>query len=63
MVYASFADLKDKVCVITGGAGILGGALTEALAAAGVKTAILDLLKEPAAELAWEIEKKIRGRK
>lgn len=38
-----FADLRDKVCVITGGAGIIGQAVCEALAAGGIKTAITDL--------------------
>jgi NAD(P)-dependent dehydrogenase (short-subunit alcohol dehydrogenase family) len=36
----SFGDLKGKVCVITGGSGVIGSALAEAFAAAGVKTAI-----------------------
>jgi NAD(P)-dependent dehydrogenase (short-subunit alcohol dehydrogenase family) len=36
-------DLKGKCCVITGGAGVIGCALVESLAGAGVKTAILDL--------------------
>jgi len=38
-----FNDLKDKVCVITGGAGVIGNALCEALLASGIKTAIVDL--------------------
>lgn len=35
-------NLKDKVCVITGGAGVLGGHWAAALTAAGAKVAILD---------------------
>jgi NAD(P)-dependent dehydrogenase (short-subunit alcohol dehydrogenase family) len=35
-------DLSNKVAVITGGAGILGGYWTDALAACGAKVAILD---------------------
>jgi NAD(P)-dependent dehydrogenase (short-subunit alcohol dehydrogenase family) len=35
-------DLSNKVAVITGGAGILGGFWTDALAACGAKVAILD---------------------
>lgn len=37
----NFNDLKDKVCVITGGAGVIGSALSEGLASVGAKTAIL----------------------
>lgn len=39
----SFNDLKNKVGVITGGAGVIGTALAHALGSAGVKTAILDI--------------------
>ena len=35
-----FEDLKGKVAVMTGGTGVIGGALATALAAAGVKLAI-----------------------
>lgn len=34
-------DLQDKVAVITGGAGVLGGTMADSLAKAGVKVAIL----------------------
>lgn len=37
----NFPDLKDQVAVVTGGAGALGGAMVEGLAAAGVKVAIV----------------------
>ncbi len=47
-----FSDLKGKVCVITGGAGIIGQALCDALAAAGIKTAIIDLNLEAATTMA-----------
>ncbi len=53
-----FSDLKGKVCVITGGAGIIGQALCEALAAAGIKTAIIDLNLEAASALAAGLTKK-----
>ena len=53
----SFDDLRDRVCVITGGAGILGTAMIRALAEAGVKVAILDLDGEKAGKLAEEISK------
>jgi NAD(P)-dependent dehydrogenase (short-subunit alcohol dehydrogenase family) len=35
-------DLKDRVVVVTGGAGQLGRAFTEALVAAGAKIAVID---------------------
>lgn len=44
----SFNHLKDKVCVITGGGGVIGGAITKCLSAVGVKVAVLDLSKEAA---------------
>jgi NAD(P)-dependent dehydrogenase (short-subunit alcohol dehydrogenase family) len=50
-------NLKDKVAVITGGAGIICSAMAKSLAAQGVKTVILDLNKEATLELAKEIEK------
>ncbi|MDO4534615.1 MAG: SDR family oxidoreductase [Clostridium perfringens] len=39
-------DLKDKVCVVTGGAGVLCGAMVDALAQCGGKVAILSLGQE-----------------
>lgn len=42
----SFADLDGKVCVITGGAGVLGLALSKALVMSGVKLAILSRKQE-----------------
>jgi NAD(P)-dependent dehydrogenase (short-subunit alcohol dehydrogenase family) len=48
----NFSDLQNKVCVITGGAGIIGKAICEALASSGIKTAILDLDAKAAEELA-----------
>jgi len=53
----SFDDLKDKVCVLTGGAGVIGASLVKALASVGVKTAIADLNEEAAVSLAAEVEK------
>ncbi len=52
----SFAGLKDKVCVLTGGAGVIGTALAEGLASVGIKTAILDINEEQAIKVAKEIE-------
>ena len=54
----SFEDLKGKVCVITGGAGVLGAAMVEALASVDMKIAIADINKEVADEVAEKIAKK-----
>ncbi len=53
----SFDDLNNKVCVITGGAGVLGTVIAKGLASVGVKTAIVDINKEMADKVAAEIEK------
>jgi len=53
----SFDDLKGRVCVLTGGAGVIGASMAKALASAGIKTAIVDLNKEAAEKLAAEVEK------
>jgi len=50
-------NLKNKVAVITGGAGIICSTMAKSLAAQGVKTVILDLNKEAAEGIAKEIEK------
>jgi NAD(P)-dependent dehydrogenase (short-subunit alcohol dehydrogenase family) len=50
-----FSGLKDKVCVITGGAGVIGRSICEALAVSGIKTAIIDLNPESAGKLADEL--------
>lgn len=47
--------LQDKVAVITGGTGVLGGELTRALARAGAKVVILGRSLEKAEKLANEI--------
>ena len=56
----SFTDLKDKICVITGGAGIIGSSIIEGLASAGVRTAILDINLEMAEKVADDIQKKFK---
>lgn len=48
-------DLRDKVVVITGGAGVLGSSWTDALAECGAKVAILDLSLENAEKKAAEV--------
>lgn len=48
-------DLKDKVCVVTGGAGVLCGAMVDALAECGAKIAILSLGQEDCDRKANEV--------
>lgn len=50
-------NLKDKVVVITGGAGVLCTVFSKALAMCGAKVAILDLHLDKACNLAEEIRK------
>jgi NAD(P)-dependent dehydrogenase (short-subunit alcohol dehydrogenase family) len=54
----SFNDLNNKVCVLTGGAGVIGSSIAEALATTGIKTAILDINLEFAEKVASTINKK-----
>lgn len=56
MTKLSFEDLNNKVCVLTGGGGVIGKALAMGLASIGVKTALLDLNKEMADKVAAEVE-------
>lgn len=51
----SFNDLNGKVCVITGGAGVIGTALVKAMASVGVKIAIADINKAVADKVAAEV--------
>ena len=53
-------NLKNKVAVITGGAGIICSEMARSLAAQGVKTVILDLNKEAAVKVADQIEKEFK---
>ena len=48
-VYEQFT-LEEKVAVVTGGTGVLGGAMAQGLAAAGARVAILGRRKEKARE-------------
>jgi len=57
----SFNDLKGKVCVITGGAGVIGSAMVKAMASVGVKIAIADINKEVAERVAAEISKEFNA--
>jgi len=58
----SFKALKDKVCVITGGGGVLGSSIARGLASAGIITVILDLNEEAALRVASEIETRYETR-
>ena len=51
-------DLKDKVAVVTGGTGVLCGAMVDALAECGAKVAILALGKEACEAKAAQINAK-----
>ena len=55
MEHQAFKSLKDKVCVITGGGGVLGSSMARGLASAGIITVILDINEEAANMLASEI--------
>lgn len=52
MNHLNFEHLRAKNCVITGGAGVLGTSISEALAASGINLAILDLNLEAAQSMA-----------
>ena len=51
----SYEDLQGKVCVITGGGGIIGTALAKGVASVGAKLAIVDLMKDLADRTAAEV--------
>lgn len=58
MLNFDFDDLKDKVCVVTGGCGVIGTTFTEALIKAGVKVAIVDYKKGDCSACSREKAKK-----
>ena len=53
-----FSDLKNSVCVITGGGGVIGNVLAEGLAKLNVKIAVLDISKELADKAAKNVVEK-----
>jgi len=53
-------NIKDKVAVVTGGAGVICSEMAKSLAAQGVKTVVLDLNKEAAMKVAADIEKEFK---
>ena len=61
MATISFDDLSGKVCVITGGAGIIGSAMVRGMASVGVKIAIADINKETAEKAASEISREFNA--
>jgi NAD(P)-dependent dehydrogenase (short-subunit alcohol dehydrogenase family) len=61
MSVSGIEGLKGKKCVITGGAGVIGCALVECLARAGVQVAILDLNAGLAVKKAEEITALTKG--
>lgn len=50
-------DLEGKICVITGGGGVIGSSLAAGLAGAGIITVILDINEEAASKVAAAVEK------
>jgi len=58
MEQISFSNLKNTVCVITGGGGVIGTVLAEGLAKLNVKIAILDISKELADKAAKSVVEK-----
>jgi NAD(P)-dependent dehydrogenase (short-subunit alcohol dehydrogenase family) len=53
-------NLKNKIAVITGGAGVICSVLAKSLASYGVITVILDINAEAAEKVAGEIEKEYK---
>jgi len=51
----SFDDLNGKVCVITGGAGVIGSSIAIGLASVNIKIVILDINKEMADKVAKKV--------
>ena len=52
----TFFSIENKVIVITGGAGVLCGTITQAISKFGAKTAIWDINKQAAIKVANEIQ-------
>jgi len=55
-----FSDLKGRVAVITGGAGVIGYAVCIAMASSGIRTAIIDINKEAADDTARQLTDKFK---
>jgi len=52
----SFDDLKGQVCVITGGAGVIGTAMARDLVRIGVKVALIDRDEEKVLQVAKDLQ-------
>ncbi|NIZ40726.1 SDR family oxidoreductase [Entomospira entomophila] len=52
----TYINLKDKVIVVTGGTGILCGAMVREIARQGAKVVILSIDKEPLAQMEQELK-------
>jgi NAD(P)-dependent dehydrogenase (short-subunit alcohol dehydrogenase family) len=61
MTAPSFQDLKGKVCVVTGSAGVIGRSLCSCLVSAGVKTVVSDVELSSAEKVAAELRKELNG--
>jgi len=61
MTETPFDDLRGRCCVVTGGAGVICGAIAGCLASRGVKTALVDLRADAAKRKAGEIAKSTGG--
>ena len=59
MAAISFNDLNGKVCVITGGSGVIGTAMVKAMASVGVRIAIIS--RHPQEQLAADISKEYKN--
>lgn len=57
-----FNELKNKVCVITGGAGVIGSAISAGLAEAEMNVAILDIDKTMAEKVADDLSKTYKAK-
>jgi NAD(P)-dependent dehydrogenase (short-subunit alcohol dehydrogenase family) len=53
-----FSDLKGRIAVITGGAGVIGNAICEAMVSSGIRTAIIDIDKAAAENTARQLSEK-----
>jgi NAD(P)-dependent dehydrogenase (short-subunit alcohol dehydrogenase family) len=62
MEHAAENPLKDKICVITGGGGVLGTSMARGLASAGVIPVILDIDEGAAKKVATEISRDLGKR-
>ena len=56
MEHQFFSELKDKICIITGGGGVIGSSIARGLAMAGMKTVILDIDEALARKTAVQIQ-------